>query len=330
MNKIAFKRTTILFACILGCSSVIMAQTAISGYIDLEEDSSSSVMPKIYLTKLHIDDIGNLKYPKEIAWSPLTKDGSFSFDRKHISNTDAVYRVYVKRMEKAITDTIAQSTPFILSKSDSIHFQKGDVLLGDYLNSNMADKEWQRMREFEKHLFASELDKKEEASLLTNYAKDSLRILMVKLIGVRQLEENQLLELDISKNPNYYLALLTQLEDSAIPSAQYFFLEKKLAFLTQASVERKYAWSMAVNIILGFFVLGLGTFFILRKKRRSVVPNLSRQERNVQSLILEGKSNKEIANELFISLSTVKTHITNIYSKLKVSNRRELVKRFQN
>jgi transcriptional antiterminator len=42
------------------------------------------------------------------------------------------------------------------------------------------------------------------------------------------------------------------------------------------------------------------------------------------------KSNKEIATELFISVSTVKTHITNIYKKLAVVNRTELVTRFTN
>ncbi|MGB7394497.1 MAG: LuxR C-terminal-related transcriptional regulator, partial [Pricia sp.] len=43
-----------------------------------------------------------------------------------------------------------------------------------------------------------------------------------------------------------------------------------------------------------------------------------------------GKSNKEIAGELFISISTVKTHITNIYGKLKVSSRKELLHRIKN
>ncbi|UNC91189.1 DNA-binding response regulator [Candidatus Contubernalis alkalaceticus] len=38
-----------------------------------------------------------------------------------------------------------------------------------------------------------------------------------------------------------------------------------------------------------------------------------------------GASNKEIAKKLCISLSTVKTHIINIYSKLHVSNRVEAV-----
>ena len=40
-------------------------------------------------------------------------------------------------------------------------------------------------------------------------------------------------------------------------------------------------------------------------------------------LIGDGKSNKEIAIELFIELSTVKTHINKLYTKLKIKNRNE-------
>ncbi|WP_373516673.1 LuxR C-terminal-related transcriptional regulator, partial [Pricia sp.] len=283
-----------------------------------------------YLAKLDIDHLQELKFSKEIAWSPIMENGSFSFDRKHISDKNAIYRLYVKRMEKAITDTVARSTAFILSRSDTILFHKADVPFGNYTNSNVADKEWRRMREFERQLLQSQLAEGEAASQLKSYAKDSLRILVVKLIGVRELEEKQLLDYDIAKNPDFYLALLDEMKESDMPPAQYKFLEKKLAFLTQEAIERKYAWSTTINFILGFMVLGLGALLIVRSKRRSVLPDLSRQERNIQTLILEGKSNKEIANELFISLSTVKTHITNIYSKLKVSDRRELLRRFQN
>lgn len=320
------KNLFFVFVLILGVD--ISAQSAISGQINLE--TGDGVEHRVYLTKLNIDYLQNLKYGKEVAWFSLTENGSFSFDRKHISDKNAIYRLYVKSMEKAIADTIAQSTAFILSSSDTIQFHRADVPFGTYTNSNVADNEWQRMREFERELLRSQLADNEEASQLKSYTKDSLRILMVKLIGVRELEEKQLLAHDIAENPDFYLAFLNDLKESDLPPAQYLFLEEKLAFLKQASVERKYAWSTAINIILGFLVLGLGTLFILRKKRRSIVPDLSRQERNIQTLILEGKTNKEIANELFISLSTVKTHITNIYSKLKVSNRRELVQRFQN
>jgi DNA-binding NarL/FixJ family response regulator len=42
-------------------------------------------------------------------------------------------------------------------------------------------------------------------------------------------------------------------------------------------------------------------------------------------LILSGKSNREIAEALFISESTVKTHARNIFSKYAVSSRAELI-----
>ena len=166
-----------------------------------------------------------------------------------------------------------------------------------------------------------------EGSQLKSYAKDSLRILMVKLIGIHQLDEKDLLDQDIAKNPDYYLALLSELKESEMPAENYLFLEKRLAFLTQEVDEEKYAWSKAINFILGFLILGLGAVFVFRRKRQPALPNLSKQERTIQNLILQGKTNKEIANELFISISTVKTHITNIYSKLKVGNRQELFQR---
>ncbi len=304
------------------------AQTTISGHIELKEPGVGAT--KIYLTKLDIDHLESLKYAKEVAWSPINEDGYFSFDQKHISDKNAIYNLYVQRMENALEDTIVTSAAFILSSSDTITFHKSEALLGSYTTTNIADKEWQRMREFEKKLLQSQLADGEEALQFKSYAKDSLRILIVKLLGVRQLEEKQLLDQDIAKNPEHYLTLLSELKKSDLPPTQYQFLEKRLAFLTQEVVERKYALSATINFILGFLLLGLGVILIFQRKRRTVLTNLSRQELNIQNLILEGKSNKEIANELFISLSTVKTHITNLYSKLKVSNRQELLRRFQN
>jgi len=52
---------------------------------------------------------------------------------------------------------------------------------------------------------------------------------------------------------------------------------------------------------------------------------LTTQEQKVANAIKQGKTNKEIASELFISLSTVKTHINSIYKKLGVGSRKELL-----
>jgi DNA-binding NarL/FixJ family response regulator len=54
---------------------------------------------------------------------------------------------------------------------------------------------------------------------------------------------------------------------------------------------------------------------------------LSDREKEVLDLIALGYRNKQVADKLFISISTVKTHVHNIYEKLHVSSRIEAVKK---
>jgi two-component system sensor histidine kinase ChiS len=57
--------------------------------------------------------------------------------------------------------------------------------------------------------------------------------------------------------------------------------------------------------------------------------NLTSRETDVIRLMMEGKINKEIAGELFISIDTVKKHIQNAYEKIGVSNKFELLKKME-
>lgn len=53
--------------------------------------------------------------------------------------------------------------------------------------------------------------------------------------------------------------------------------------------------------------------------------NLSKSEKNVYDEVLKGKSNKEIAETLFVSEKTIKFHLTNIFQKCFVKSRLELI-----
>ena len=55
--------------------------------------------------------------------------------------------------------------------------------------------------------------------------------------------------------------------------------------------------------------------------------NLSNRERDVFLALLEDKKRKEIAEELHISENTVKTHTSNVFSKMEVSTRSELIEK---
>lgn len=91
------------------------------------------------------------------------------------------------------------------------------------------------------------------------------------------------------------------------------------------------------NDIYLFYVLSENVFsdFAGRKKCGIIIGRFytgvwaSPREKEVFSLIKEGRSNSEIANDLYISENTVKFHIKNILKKTACSNRTELIALFK-
>ena len=135
---------------------------------------------------------------------------------------------------------------------------------------------------------------------------------------------------DLRINP-YYDNLLGRLKEK-YPEAPYTEqYEAELTsdkYLIDAHTKTPLAWWFW--LISTFALLSLlGNFYFFRKaKRLSDTKNgkstLTQQENKVLGLILNDKTNKEIASELFVSVSTVKTHINSVYKKLEVSSRKEV------
>jgi DNA-binding NarL/FixJ family response regulator len=63
-----------------------------------------------------------------------------------------------------------------------------------------------------------------------------------------------------------------------------------------------------------------------RKPNQAYVPNLTRREKEVIKLIIDGLTNEMIAEKLFLSSLTVSTHRKNVLSKLNLKNTAMLVK----
>ena len=64
---------------------------------------------------------------------------------------------------------------------------------------------------------------------------------------------------------------------------------------------------------------------VIKSFEKSAHSPLSKRETEILSLIMDGKKRNEIADELFIESTTVKTHIKNIYAKLDVNSRSEAI-----
>jgi len=62
-----------------------------------------------------------------------------------------------------------------------------------------------------------------------------------------------------------------------------------------------------------------------RPSNRLPHEELTKREMEILLLMAQGKTNQEIADELYIALKTVKTHVSNILSKLEVQDRTQAV-----
>ncbi len=114
-----------------------------------------------------------------------------------------------------------------------------------------------------------------------------------------------------------------------------------LKFIEYRFLVREIPSEIYVGIVALFFTV-LGIWAGLRLTRKEVVlldPNftineaelqrlgISKREYEVLEMIARGLSNHEIADQLFISLSTVKTHSSNIFQKLGVQRRTQAIRR---
>lgn len=70
---------------------------------------------------------------------------------------------------------------------------------------------------------------------------------------------------------------------------------------------------------------GIGDSSLLKKELHKHGVNLNEREYALVAAIFKGKKNQQIADELFLSLGTVKNYISQLYRKLNVSNRHELI-----
>lgn len=139
--------------------------------------------------------------------------------------------------------------------------------------------------------------------------------------------------MDDLKSNNYYDDLLSRLQNR-YPNSPYtkqyraeLMSDEYIANPT--SRESDFNWNYLLYAILTLSLFGNIWFWLKRTKEATLTlavakEQLTKQEQSILDLLLQEKSNKEIADALFVSVSTVKTHINNIYKKLNVQSRNEI------
>ena len=135
------------------------------------------------------------------------------------------------------------------------------------------------------------------------------------------------------KHNAYYNNLKTRLQTN-YPNAPYTKqyvneLNADRYMLAAANGSSNFKWHFYLYVLLAISIV-INALFLYRNwkqnqsKTKNLKAKLSKQEHIVLEHLLQNKTNKDIAEALFLSVSTVKTHTNNIYKKLNVTSREDV------
>ncbi|WP_299487803.1 LuxR C-terminal-related transcriptional regulator [uncultured Allomuricauda sp.] len=347
-------RSIIVFIILLG-SMPIFGQYSFSGLVSEEHQGNA-----IYLSLIEDYRKTSRTYLEQII-SKTTVDslGLFQFKGDNLSLDNRLYRIHLDGCADGGdanhflgTCNNSKSVLFIASNKDILEFPTSfeDQALCTITSTNPKSSLPLEIEGLKEEMVFDFADYRSEANRKLNsekwftsfqkFGEDSdeplAELLIYDFLSDKRNETYAHYLNDVSTN-NYYDTLLDRLKTS-YPSANFtkefeaeIAADRQLANFQNAG---HWDWRSIILLLLALS-LGLNLYFLVARKSNArnttndLLQKLTPQEQKIVRHILMDKSNKEIASELFVSHSTIKTHINNLYKKLDVSSRQEIVTLFK-
>jgi len=324
-----FKNHIVQLLLLWMCVLVLPLNADIIGKIKMDTTKWTAVA---YLSIIpDFSQINTISYPCIIDRAEISADGQFMFSTKKLPEGIHLYRIHISKLDdpaaSLIIGGIDHNHMFLFAnrdaeikfvcKNDNSLFQS--ILIGDdYLNESLL---------YINHM-ANLIDTIDILGLGNN--KEFIREAIYDQIrDYADTCSNPLLSLyaiyqsnyqfDYKINPEYYSKYIDKWESE---DSEYF-----QTFRNQLNYKLGFSWASLGLIFITILLVLIFVFFgkKILKKKKNLIMDLTVQERRIYNLLRAGKSNKEIALEYSISISTVKSHVNSIYSKLKIDSRKDIL-----
>ncbi|MEM7656015.1 MAG: helix-turn-helix transcriptional regulator [Bacteroidota bacterium] len=329
----------IIFGCILGIGlfpSRVQADLRVHGRLQLNQEWERMVYVSVIPDLKALYAVSNANI---VMWGPIDSTGNFDLSADYLPAEAQLYRIHVvKQGDPAATITIGgQEENFLfltMGEGSEVHIQdQGQTFIwGDArMEGGEANAQLHQVQEWVR---AYETQREQGFSLGNQYLREALHSKLrnfadttaYALVGLYALYQTPY-QRHSQKDPAYYQTQMGEWGDEE--SAYLAAFRQSLSLPTTNS--NWAGWSQILCLLIGG---GVGWLLRMmwhhRRQARPAAevdahgyPQLSIQERNIFEHLRQGKSTKEIAHELSIEPSTVKSHIQRIYRKLNINSRRE-------
>lgn len=338
-----------IFLIFLTFSLCCEAQYSFSGYINPDEWQSS-----VYLSI--VEDYRKMSgvYSEQIIAKTIADEtGFFEFNGNMLDTENRIYRIHIDKCSDVQQDfnhfnghcNDSEELLFIAKNTDTLKlpFSFGNQVFCAIESNNPKANAFIKIDSLKNDMrfaygeFRSEanrkLNNKKWFKMLQNFGKalnePIAELYIYSYLSDRSSDLHNYYVKDLKQN-DYYDNLKSRLE-TTYPNTTYTKqyaneLEADRYMLAASTGETTSNWNVLSYSILALSVV-LNLFFLYQfwKRKKSKIENLkaklSKQELVVLEHLLKDKTNKNIAESLFLSVSTVKTHTNNIYKKLNVQSR---------
>ena len=333
--------------------SLSVSGLEIKGKVELKD----GWQPIVFLASLGSpDDIFVASPDFVIAQTFIQPDGSFQLTTNDVPVDFMFYRLYMVRGNNTSVEFNTTShrnyQHLLLNRGTQLHLQLD--IQENYLNVKelTGSVESKSIMEFDN------IYQQKQTALLGNVTKAKSSYLSKDLENTIQSfvnnSENTLValyalyhidgkETHFLQNSEFYFNFQKRLDENFSGTAyaqEYDELLKELIgfrdFVCQMpGVQPKWKDQLLIaQSVVIMVLLVLLVFLLVKQAKKKKLPadleekqnlysGLTTKQQEILQLLAKSKTNKEIALELFVELSTVKTHINNIYRQLGVSSRQE-------
>ncbi len=268
-----------------------------------------------------------------IASSVIDSLGNFKINLDKIPAQWSLLRLHVVKKgvspNSLVIGSIDENFIFVIAKQDSqikifnndglpifanIYFEGADYM-GTFDHVKKLSN-YPSSIDYENSLIEKEFIK-EVVSEKLRLVADTTKNPLVSLYALYQTDFHS----DYYENPTFYENYFSKWEKE---NNAYFESFKSKFPIAQNSPQSQDFLPPFFLFFTGVGIILLIGIYINRNKTRKL-KNLSVQERKIFELIRNGLSNKEVSAECNIELTTVKSHVSSIYSKLNIKSRKEAI-----
>lgn len=326
----ALKFQVLLLIIIIMINQESKSQSKIEGQLIID---TNIWRPVAYLSIIpDFDKMNTMSYEMIIDEAKIDFTGKFTFNTHYLPAEDNLYRIHIARKsdppasliiggsdENHIFIIANRNSQIFITDTGNSEFIKDASISGYYPNLLLKQVDaltnYLDTTSFNGSIIKTELIKSAIFERLRIYA-DSCSNPIVALYALYKSDY----EKNFSVNQQFYRNFLSKWEQD---KSSYFVAFRKKIPLSGNVGSVLWILISVLAFIVGFLIcLALLKFF---RKNKNLLHDLSVQERKIYALILEGKSNKEISETLSIGLSTVKSHVNSIYSKLDINSRKDIL-----